>query len=93
MNKVDIAKKIVDDLYAEIHCGIFSTRNNAGDPMMTVYDKDGLTIDVCSAYGYFEVFGLSEEEFDELEKFYNSLEDEYEWDYESGWHKKNAVVE
>lgn len=32
-----------------------------------------LEIDVCYYYSYFEVFGLSDAEFEELEKYYDSL--------------------
>lgn len=50
--------------------------------MSTIYDEDGLTIDVCYYYSYFEVFGLTDEEFEELKKFYaylqHSQEDEEE---------------
>lgn len=50
--------------------------------MSTIYDEDGLTIDVCYRYSYFEVFGLTDEEFEELKKFYvylrYSQEDEEE---------------
>lgn len=41
--------------------------------MVTVYDDAGLTIDICYSYAYFEVFGLSDEDFAELKNFYKSL--------------------
>lgn len=45
-----------------------------GDQMENIYNKgDGLIVDICPMYGYFEVFGLSEDEFDELADYYNSL--------------------
>jgi hypothetical protein len=42
----------------------------------TVYEDDGLSINVCYYYSYLEVFGLSDTEFKELKKYYNSLESE-----------------
>jgi hypothetical protein len=44
----------------------FFTRNLCGDPMSEVYNKDGVKIDVCYAYEYIEVFGLEDEEQEEL---------------------------
>lgn len=41
--------------------------------MTTIYKDDELTIDICYDYSYFEVFGLSDTEFEELEDFYESL--------------------
>jgi hypothetical protein len=46
---------------------------NPGDPMSTIWEEDGVTIDICYEYEYFEVFGLTEEEENELLAFYNSL--------------------
>jgi len=33
----------------------------------------GLTIRICYEWSYFEVFGLTKEEFKELEKYYENL--------------------
>lgn len=33
----------------------------------------GLTIDICRGYAYFEVLGLSDYEFKELSRYYESL--------------------
>jgi hypothetical protein len=76
MNKLDIAKKIIKENYTNADCGIFNSRNIVGDPMITIYRGNELTIDICDQYAYFEVFGLSDDEFDELEKFYNTLDKE-----------------
>lgn len=71
MSKLEEAKKFISDKIESAPCGIFNTRNYAGDEMETVYDQDGLVIDICWFWEYFEVFGLSEEEFSELRSFYN----------------------
>ena len=73
MNKLDIAKKIIKENYKNANHGIFDTRNIVGDPMITIYKDNNLTIDICYDYAYFEVFGLSKDEFNELEKFYSTL--------------------
>ena len=50
----------------------FDSRNFAGDYMETIYDEDGITIDICYGYRYIEIFGLTPEEterFSELSTF------------------------
>ena len=71
---LEAAKRVIEEHFEEANCGIFDCRNWVGDPMVTVYDDAGLTIDICYVYSYFEVFGLSDEDFTELAEFYNSLE-------------------
>lgn len=44
----------------------FCSRNMVGDPMGTVYDDDGITVDYCHHYEYLEIFGLSNEEYRSL---------------------------
>lgn len=82
MNKLEKAKEIIKENFSLYDCGLFNTRNLVGDLMSTIYDEDGLTIDVSYYYSYFEVFGLTNEEFKELRKFYaylqHSQEDEEE---------------
>lgn len=75
MNNLEKAKEIVKKYYKDADCGIFNNRNILGDSMMTIYKDESLTIDICYNYAYFEVFGLNHEEFRELEKYYDSLED------------------
>ena len=73
MTKLEKAKEIIENKCECARFGLFDTRNLVGDPMHTIYEDEELTIDICYAYGYFEVFGLSEEEFNELYCFYESL--------------------
>lgn len=72
-SKIETAKRIIKGHFKEAKCGIFDSRNIAGDPMNTIYDDGNLQIDICYHWEYFEVFGLSDEEFKELEGFYNAL--------------------
>lgn len=71
MTKVEKVKEIIKKHY--VPHGIFSCENNAGDSMSTIYASDGLRIDVCFYYEYFEVFGLTDAEFDEVEAYYREL--------------------
>lgn len=73
INKLETAKKIILEYYEDADCGLFNTRNLVGDPMYTIYDENGLQIDICYSYAYFEVFGLTNDEFDRLMKYYCSL--------------------
>ena len=73
MSKLEIAKKIIEENYKYADAGIFDCRNWCGDDMTTLYSQDGLIIDICYKHEYFEVFGLSKEEFEKLELFYEKL--------------------
>lgn len=73
MSKLEKAKEIIEKNFSSARCGLFGTRNWVGDPMYTVYDDGELVVDICFRYEYFEVFGLSEEEFEVLYDFYESL--------------------
>lgn len=72
-NKLERAKQVIEENLDDARYGIFDSRNVVGDPMDNIYDEDGLSIDICYHYGYFEVFGLSASDFAKLEKFYNEL--------------------
>ena len=77
MNKV---KNVIRGSYIDASCGLFFVPNILGDPMSTLWEEDGVTIDICYDYEYFEVFGLTEEEAKELLAFYNSLNQEVDND-------------
>lgn len=72
MNKLEKAKRIIEEYYDEARLGIYNCRNTVGDRMDTICEDDNLQIDICYPWAYFEVYGLSENEFKELEKFYGS---------------------
>lgn len=46
----------------------FNSRSLLKDSIVTIYQKDGITVYYCYYYDYLEIFGLSNEE-------YNSLKD------------------
>lgn len=73
MDRLEIAKKVITKNIDKARCGIFDTRNMVGDKMDTIYVSEGLIIDICYGWMYFEVFGLTDSEFVELEKYYKSL--------------------
>ena len=73
---LDTAKKIIKEYYKDYDCGIFDTPNGVGDPMGIIYMDDSIEILGCYYYSYFEVFGLSKDDFDKLKDYYNRLEQE-----------------
>lgn len=50
---------------------MFNSRNTVGDEMHTIYDKDGITVDICYDWGYIEIFGLTDEEFETVANLYD----------------------
>lgn len=73
MDKLEKAKQIIKENFDNARCGIFNIRNFVGDTMTELYDDGELKIDICYPYSYFEVFGLTYSEFEQLEAFYDSL--------------------
>lgn len=67
------AKKVIAENINIAGYGLFDTRNTVGDLMTNIYNDGILIIDVCYKYSYFEVFGLADEEFAELDKYYERL--------------------
>ena len=76
MSNLEKAKEIVKENFDDASFGLFDTRNAVVDAMTNIYDENGLIVDICYEYMYFEVFGLSDDEFAELLKYYNSLKEE-----------------
>ena len=56
MAKLDDAKQIIRICCSQFDCGIFNCRNIVGDEMYTLCMSDGLVIDICPDYRYFEVW-------------------------------------
>lgn len=65
MNRLDNLKKVLVEEELEGK-QVFNTRNILGDPMMNVYDQDGIQVDVCYGYDYVEIFGLTNDEWKEI---------------------------
>lgn len=70
LNKV---KELIKEFYDEGQLGLYNCRNIAGDPMMNLFTGYNFTLDICLSYSYFEVFGTTQKEFNELMKFYDKL--------------------
>lgn len=65
MTRLEKLKKFLQENHPNIQA--FNTRNIAGDRMITVYESsDGITVDYAPDWGYIEIFGITEEEFNSL---------------------------
>lgn len=71
--KVEKVKAVIAENIEDALCGIFDRRSIVEDPTETIYDEMGVRIELCRKWRYFEVFGLTDEEFAEAESFYVSL--------------------
>lgn len=71
MNKIDKLKRFLQENYPNEQA--FNTRNIAGDSMERVYDEDEIIVDYCYYYSYIEIFGLTDEEFEDLIDKYGYL--------------------
>lgn len=69
-NKV---KELIKKYYEDGDCGLYNTRNVVGDIMSTLFKGKYFTLDICFYYSYFEVFGTTNEEFEELKNLYKKL--------------------
>ena len=69
-------KKLIKKHYGSADGGMFFTRNIAGDTMETIYKGMFFTLDVCWYWGYYELFGCTEDEEEEVAIYYDSLEEE-----------------
>lgn len=67
MDKMNKIKKFLKNIFDN---GIqaFDTRNIVGDYIINIYNEDGVSIDYAPGYEYIEIFGLTDEEYQELEE-------------------------
>lgn len=74
MSKLEIAKSVVLQFKDDAPCGIYCTRNCMGDIMTEIHRSAGLKIDFCKKFEYLEVFGLTDDEFEELRNYYDRIQ-------------------
>ena len=66
-------RKVIKEYINKALCGLFFCRNTINDATTNIYDKNGIQIDICYKWAYFEVFGLDLLQQLVLKKFYNNL--------------------
>lgn len=75
----DTMRKHIDDA----RYGLYFTRNVGWDCTENIYIGKVFTVEICRPYGYFEVFGCTRREEEELIGYYSVLRKEYS----EGWNK------
>lgn len=60
MNKIDKLKKFLNEEFKEKILA-YNSRNLVGDRIYTIYDEDGITVDMCYEWNYIEIFGLTQQ--------------------------------
>lgn len=73
MDKLEKAKEVVNKHVKDARLGIYNTRNLVSDDMTVIYDDGELRVEICYPCMYFEVFGLTSDQFEELKRFYKRL--------------------
>ncbi|RNM29848.1 hypothetical protein EDX97_09500 [Absicoccus porci] len=67
--------ELMEENFWRADCGLFDDPNIVNDEMFTLFKGEYFELLICCDYGYFEVFGTTEEEFAELEKRYKRWQD------------------
>ena len=78
MTKLEKAKAVITKHFKDADCGIFNSLNFFDDPMFTIYDDGELNVDICYKWSYFEVFGLTKNDFNLLKEYYKGLQEQKE---------------
>ena len=73
MSRLGTAKRVIKENIKDAECGIYYGRNAKNDIMTNICAVDGVYIDICYDCEYFEVFGLTKEEFNDLKDYYLEL--------------------
>lgn len=68
--ELEMVKDLIKENIDRGDLGLYRTRNLVGDAMSNIYEGEYITLDICYGYAYFEVFGLTEGEWEDLQKFY-----------------------
>ena len=74
-------QKVLEFLFENYHqqvidgIQIFNIRNIVGDRMIRVYEDEHVALDYCEDYDYFEIFGLTDEEFRDLDSALTTKEE------------------
>jgi hypothetical protein len=65
--------KLINFLHENFKDGVqmFNTRNTVGDFTYTVFHEGDIIVDYAPDYGYIEIFGLSQSEFDAISNLYD----------------------
>lgn len=74
--ELSTVKELIQEHLDKATAGMYFTRNIAGDTMRTLYKGTYFTLDICSYWGYYELFGCTEKEAAEVKEYYKGLREE-----------------
>lgn len=67
MDRLEKLNKFLDEyIFDDDSFQVFATRNVVGDKTETIYEEDGITVEYCRDWGYIEILGLTDEEWESL---------------------------
>ena len=69
-NLIAKIKNVLKENILEGSCGIFDCRSWTPDLKYTLFNEDGVMVDICHEYNYFEILGLTDEEFKLVAEYY-----------------------
>ena len=73
-NIIEKIKNVLKEHILEGSCGIFNCRSWTPDLKCTLFNEDGVIVDICHEYDYFEILGLTNDEFKVIaEDYYQKL--------------------
>lgn len=71
-------KEVLKKNIRKARYGIYFTRNIVGDSMANLLTGKTFKVDICRYWGYYEVFGCTDEEEKELKKYYKQIRNDEE---------------
>ena len=71
--ELEEVQALIMERIGDARCGIFFSRNTVGDDMENIYDGSCLSLDICEEWGYFELFGLDDDEARYMKGFYDGV--------------------
>lgn len=72
--KLEALKDKIKHYFQHAANGLFDITYSSGDESSsTIYASDGVVLNICYCDSYFEIYGLTKEDFNELNEYYNTL--------------------
>lgn len=57
----------------DVPFGIYNEHRPTGDDTYRLFERGGAIVNIYYTYEYFEVLGLSDDAFDEIEEYYDAI--------------------
>lgn len=73
VEELNTVKELIKEHLDDATAGMYFTRNIEGDTMHTLYKGTYFTLDICSYWGYYELFGCTNAERCSIKAYYEAL--------------------